>query len=306
MENACSTSNLSRIGWLKTLEDLGYQARFIHRDHLLGGALEREGFKVLILNRALCLSDAEAAAIQSFGRKGGLVLADHLTGLFDEHGKARGKGALDDFFGVRHDLGKGILGGGTLTEVDAEKDQHFSEKSWAGARGPLYKGMAVFERGLGSQGAGQGEMAQDILVRVRSGPHVWFNVSPAGYLLKRATPGAQEWLAEIASHLKRAGLEPRLRISLGGAPASVTESIFWKNGNRMTLCVVQNLDRKAEIDSFGATQGNLGEGALKVKLSFAVEAKSLVNERTGRAMGDGKSFEDDFTPWEANVYTYTP
>ena len=29
------------------------------------------------------------------------------------------------------------------------------------------------------------------------------------------------------------------------------ESIFWKNQDKITLCVVQNLDRRATIDSFG-------------------------------------------------------
>jgi hypothetical protein len=62
MENSISTSNLTRVAWLKTLEDIGIQATFIHQDHLLGGALLQGGTKVLLLNRVLCLSDAEAAA----------------------------------------------------------------------------------------------------------------------------------------------------------------------------------------------------------------------------------------------------
>jgi hypothetical protein len=39
----------------------------------------------------LCLSDAEASAIQAFAAAGGTVIADHLCGIFDEHGKARPK-----------------------------------------------------------------------------------------------------------------------------------------------------------------------------------------------------------------------
>jgi len=34
--------------------------------------------------------------------------------------------------------------------------------------------------------------------------------------------------------------------------------------------------------------------------------KDLKNERTGKSLGDGRSFEDDFVPWEANVYTCLP
>src|SRR5258708_32180489 len=121
MDNSISTSNLTRVAWLKTLEDIGIQAKFIHQDHLLGGALEKDGFKVLLLNRVLCLSDAEATAIRAWAAKGGTVIADHLCGVFDEHGKAREKGALDDLFGVTHDLAQGVLGGKTLTEVQGER-----------------------------------------------------------------------------------------------------------------------------------------------------------------------------------------
>jgi hypothetical protein len=34
--------------------------------------------------------------------------------------------------------------------------------------------------------------------------------------------------------------------------------------------------------------------------------KDLKNERSGKSLGDGRAFEDDFAPWEANVYSYAP
>lgn len=306
MEDGLSTASLTRIGWVKTLEDLGFQAKFVHQDHLLGGALDREGFKVLVLNRALCLSSAEAAAIKAFAAKGGTVVADHLCGIYDEHGKARDQGALDDLFGVRHDLAKGILGGNTLTEADAEKAGGFSLKSWAVDGAALYKGLPAFERGLTAAAGAKSESAQGTPVWVRSGRHAYLNSSPAGYLLKRGQPEMKEWLDQVSGLLGGAGLKPRVSFSLGGEPARMTEGIFWRNSDRMTLCVLQNLDRHAVIDGFGATQGNLGDARLKLKLSFASPVKGLTNERTGKALGNGRDFEDDYAPWEANVYTYTP
>jgi hypothetical protein len=84
------------------------------------------------------------------------------------------------------------------------------------------------------------------------------------------------------------------------------EPIFWKNGDRITLCVLHNIDRRASIDGFGDLSGELGEGSVKLKLSFAKAVKDLKNERSGKSLGNGRDFEDDFVPWEANVYTYTP
>ena len=74
----------------------------------------------------------------------------------------------------------------------------------------------------------------------------------------------------------------------------------------MTLCVVKNVDRRASIDAFGETAEEAGRGPVRLKLSFARPVKDLRNERSGKVLGDGRAFEDDFTPWEANVYTYVP
>ena len=287
LENLASTSSLTRIGWLKSLEDVGLQAKFIHQDHLLAGALQKEGYKVLLLNRALCLSDEEVAAIRAFAAAGGAVVADHLCGLYDGHGKARPKGALDDLFGVKRDLSKGILGGATTTEVNVERAHAFNEKSWAVEGADLFKGMPVFERGL----------APD----TRSGRHAYLNVSPAGYLLRRPKGEATEWLGFVRGLFKDLGVEPRISVE-----APRTESIFWKNGDRTTLCIVRNIDRRASIDGYGDLADDVGQGSVKLKFSFTKAVQGLKNERSGKVLGDGLAFEDAFVPWEANVYTYTP
>jgi hypothetical protein len=298
MDNAISTSNLTRVAWLKTLEDVGIQAKFIHEDQLLDGALEKGGFKVLLLNRVLCLSDAEAAAIEAFSARGGAVIADHLCGVFDEHGKARATGALDVLFGVKHDLAQGILGGGTLTEVDGERGGSLSEKNWAVQGAATAWGMPVYERGLSAAGKGTSV--------ARNGRNVYLNLSPIGYLMQRPKNEGGAWTAGVAALLKEAGVVPRVSIRENDRPAPQMESIFWKNPDRVTLCVLRNLDRRASIDGFGSAQGQLGAGKITLKLSFAGGVKDLKNERTGKSFGAGKDFEDEFTPWEANVYTFAP
>ncbi|MCZ7645894.1 MAG: beta-galactosidase trimerization domain-containing protein [Planctomycetota bacterium] len=304
IDNNISTSYLARIGWLKTLEDLGIQAKFIHQDHLLEGMLQKGNFKVLLLNRALCLSDAEAAAIKAFSENGGTVIADHLCGVFDEHGKARAAGALDDFFGVKRDLEQGWLDGSALTEVNGELDyKSLSPANWA-VKAPLYKEMAVFERGLAAVKNAKGEQAGKASVMVRNGKAVYMNLSPIGYLLKRGAESSKDWLALVSGLMKDAGVEVRVKLAIDGQPAQFTEPIFWRNGDRTTLCVVKNLDRRASIDAFGSIESKLGDTKVKLKLQFAKPVKDLKNERTGKDMGSGTDFEDDFNPWEANVYTY--
>jgi len=305
MDSSISTSNLTRVAWLKTLEDIGIQGRFIHRDQLLDGALLKDGTRVLLLNRVLCLSDAEAAAIRSFAAKGGVVLADTLCGVFDEHGKARVAGVLDDLFGVKHDLAKGILGGTTLTEVDGERGGSLSEKNWAVEGAARVWDLPVFERGLSAEGSAKAEPAAGSgAVRVRNGMNVYLNLSPLGYLLQRPKSGGRAWTDGVAALLREAGVQPRLSIREDGRPAPQIEALFWRNPDRMTLCILKNQDRKASIDGFGSAQGKLGDGRIRLTFSFARAVQDLRNERSGKTLGDGRDFEDDWTPWEANVYTY--
>ncbi len=84
----------------------------------------------------------------------------------------------------------------------------------------------------------------------------------------------------------------------------LTESLFWQNGDRTTLCIVKNPTRRATINNFGAKDSDLGDKAFSLRLLFTDPIHDLINERTGAKLGDGTAFDDPFTPWEANVYTY--
>jgi hypothetical protein len=303
MDNAISTSNLARIAWLKSLQDVGVQPTFIDSDRLLDGALQKGRFKMLVLSRTLCLGDAEVAAVQAFARAGGSVVADHLCAICDEHGKVRPAGALDELFAVKRELAKGWFNGSDLTEVNGELGGRLAEKNWAlGA--PRWKGLAVVERGLAHGGGSTASEAEGLPVVVRSGKAVYLNLSPIGYLLHRSDGAAADWLATLSGLLSQAGVAPRVALTLDGAQASMTEALFWRNGARTTVCVLKNLDRAAAIDGFGDTKGGIGEAKARLGLRFASALKGLRNERTGRELGDGASFEDDFTPWEANVYSF--
>lgn len=89
-------------GWQLLLEDVGAAFRFVD-----GAALAAEdglaGLGTLVLPRAIVLSDAEAAGVRRFVDAGGLLIADAETGLFDELGRGRDRGALDDVFQIDRD-----------------------------------------------------------------------------------------------------------------------------------------------------------------------------------------------------------
>ncbi|MBI4027189.1 MAG: beta-galactosidase [Verrucomicrobia bacterium] len=83
--------------------NLGCQFRSLAYEEIEQGALVKEKFRVLILPLSTALSDKEVEQIKGFVRNGGLVVADAVPGIFDEHGKQRERGALDELFGVSRD-----------------------------------------------------------------------------------------------------------------------------------------------------------------------------------------------------------
>ncbi|MEJ7590437.1 MAG: hypothetical protein WKF77_02740 [Planctomycetaceae bacterium] len=85
-----------RHGWLKILEDAGYDPVFVSTQQIEAGELSQ--YKALVLPQSWAMSDAEATGITKFlhstdGPR--TILADGQVGLFDEHGRLRTTGALD-------------------------------------------------------------------------------------------------------------------------------------------------------------------------------------------------------------------
>jgi len=304
------TSHWNRYGWMKLLEDCGFQYNFVAKGQIVSGELIKKGYKVLILGRALALSDAEARAIREFVKAGGWVIADHLCGIFDEHGRARPAGVLDDLFGVAHDLSKGVLNGKVLYEIDAERfhSAPLEKKVSTAYTGAIrWKGLVVYERGLRVTTGKAAAVVKGVPVVVRNGRAVYLNLSPVCYCAQRFHRDAGAWPGLIKSLLAEAGVTPRARVvnAATGEPEPITECLYWRLPNgRTVLCVVKNLFRRAQIDAAGAISGEVSEKPIRIRIEFASPVKGLRNERTGKVLGDGQVFEDQWATCEANVYSY--
>lgn len=86
--------------WLRALEGGGYGLRMVADDELGAAADPLSGCRALVLPGAIALSDAAAARVRAFAEAGGVVIADGAAGLYDEHGRGRAVGALDDLLGI--------------------------------------------------------------------------------------------------------------------------------------------------------------------------------------------------------------
>ncbi len=306
LDNTCQTLGRNRVAWFKILEDCGYQYNVVTGGQVAAGELVKEKYRVLILNRAICLSDAEAAAIRRFVAAGGTVIADHLTGMLDEHGVGRPTGALDDLFGITRDESKGYLDGKSVTEIDGEKyNKPLLERlSYNGALRHL--GIVIYERGTRSESS-TAEGPQTVITRQGSGGKtIYLNLTPVAYndLGSRLGAFGDAWREIVSGLLDEAGLAPRARVLAGGVPVPMAETLFWRKGDRVVIVLVKNPPREAAVTHAGRIEGAFGApGEVVIELSKSVTA--VRNLRTGEELPDGKTLKAAWKPWEALLFEAT-
>ncbi|MDD2708206.1 MAG: beta-galactosidase [Verrucomicrobiae bacterium] len=94
-------------GWCELLNEAGRQWNYVRPANLK--TLSEQGYRMLILSCCLSLSQGEIGLLREFVAKGGVVIADMLTGLFDDHGVPYKEEMLADLFGLRRPSGKTYL-----------------------------------------------------------------------------------------------------------------------------------------------------------------------------------------------------
>lgn len=86
-------------GWYAALLEGRQFFSFVHEDDLSEETLK--SFRLLILPNAAWLSDGQCRRIEAFAARGGAVIADFESSLYDERGRPRGDFGLSRLFGIR-------------------------------------------------------------------------------------------------------------------------------------------------------------------------------------------------------------
>lgn len=299
IDNENQSSGVLRKAWCKTLEDIGYQYDFINYLDVKESKIDLSGqFKVIILPKVTCLSIKEAEAFKQFVVKGGVLVADNLCGIFDEHGKWRKTGILDTLFGIQRDDTAGYLNGEGVTEINAEKYQSSFNERFTYYNGAFdYKDIVIFERGTKNKDfkiPKDIDLPDSIIKNVyEKGFTYYLNLSPIKYWSSqiRFSDFGENWRAIISTILDSARLKPRVKV-FAEDETRMMEALFWENGENVYLGIINN-----PSDNFELIKGN----ATIIKLSFDKEVL-LKNLRTNRNYPRAKKFEDIFVPWEGSVY----
>ncbi len=302
MNNVLASTVGTFWAWTKLLEDAGIQYNFYSYADLLEQGLDPEEYKVLILPRALALSDQESEQMTRYVEAGGHIIADHCPGWFDQHLRGRQRPVLDDLFGIADHPTAGpgqLFGGRLLAELDADRHYrlNFVEAAammWDSCR--RRDGFVVAERALSCFNE----------KRTAEGWANLMNVSIMEYVFLRTfdPPEAEKYRAPIEKLLSRAGVSPWVKPKVDGKRPQRTEITYWERENRIVLCVVKNplalgVPPALWEESIAANE------IVRLKLVFSSPKTDVVNERTGEALGDGSEFEILWTTGEAAMLSFS-
>lgn len=291
------SSHNVRHAWENMLRDSDLQYSFISYVDVIQNGVPPE-YQTVILPACLCLSDAEARRLREFVEGGGTLIADYLPGLWDQHGKGRADGgALDDLFGVKHPStlkAADVFGGKLWSEVD--QDAHYSYSSHADllSNNDSVRDASAFNKAVRSMGVAK-------VNHFGRGTAVLMNLSPQWYNAHRAAGPAEA--ARRETFMTHIPAKPRVRLEGEAAAIFGHEICMWKAGDRSILFVVANPEITGS-DTGGGNSVGLKSDTVHVTLKFAKSVDGALDERAGKSLGSGTTFELDWKRNEAIVVSF--
>ncbi len=297
----------TRDSVVKLIGDCGLQYRFLAYDAVRNGSLLVDGFKAFFMAHSLAVSAEECAQVRRFAEAGGVVIADTLPAVMDEHCRMLPKGQLDDLFGVTRSafsynrpgarirmvrdyglpgMGKGIL---ALRALEAT--------------------LKAKENAVACGKAGKADCL--IVNRVGKGLTIYLNARLRGYMFNR-------FRLDTARQL-----DPQKLLAACMAAAGVRREInLWtKRGDRQLpgIDITRFVDGPVEmvgavVSPMRATSGVGDEGKVSfdgfdrsANITVEVPREShMYNSRTGKYYGHGTTFRDRFDHMDAKLYAMLP
>ncbi|MFH1709068.1 MAG: hypothetical protein ABIF71_14280 [Planctomycetota bacterium] len=310
LDNYSNSYHQTFTAWCKLLEDLGYQYEVIDEEQLFAGRLNALGTRVLVLPKAVALSAAEVAAFHAFAEAGGLVVADNLPGIFDEHGTGLADDAMPvtGLFNCTRESARGIFDGSQVCELNGEAGYgqvgNYDILPAVHAKAKQFKGLPVAEVGLTATTA-EDVAGSAVMVRNKTGrgQAVLMNLSVLRYLDMQARVGAVGAAAReaVGGLLGEIGLKPAVTVTEAGGPCPVTEvlRLVPKDGG-LLVAMIKNPTRQGTITGLGDIPGVPAE-PITVTVNLGIKAKKVRDIMKGADLvvnSDGLSVTLAWNPWK--------
>jgi hypothetical protein len=275
-EREHSTSQTARLGWLRLLQDLGLQPRFV-AEVGLPERLLRERPRCVVLPASIALAERTVQAITAYARAGGVVLADHGTALYDDALLQRERGGLDELFGIE--------------QRSLRWDDLWVREGRSTSR---ERGLPLAEQGLRG-GVGERRDAGDAHVEraVGRGRALYLNAPVAAYPAWRLAPEsvepARELRRRVRAALVLAGAPPTCEVRGEGLPTCIARTrLVLRDGRRVLAVRVHALDAPAVLQQLAAT----GERPIRLELAVPATLRPLAGAPGAERLAEALAARD--------------
>lgn len=282
----------ARNGFVRLVEDIGLQYKFISSQQIENGELIKEGYKVLLLPQSVAMSKKECEEIEKFVRQGGVVIADNMTATMDEHCKRLQAGQLDELFGIKR---KSV--GWHPTPLGGEIK--FDSKGYAS--------LLVFEEDIQTtRGKARYNAKAPAVIenKVGRGKAIYLNLDIRIYPQLRLAPPKGHAIRELfASLLKENGIIPKVKvINKDRVLADCIEVWRYQGQDGEYVAIIRNPEFGVEeLKEIGYPGNDAIEKIEIVQVIFPHKAK-VKEIITGKDLGFTNSLEVELSPWVPLIF----
>jgi len=207
----------NRLGMIYALDDIGLQYKFVSYTGIEAGELESGKYKALFLPYSMAISTNEAEHIKAFVRNGGVVIADALPGLMDNHCAWQSGSLLADVFGLGTE---GISKPTNFPDISMPLPPHNASTSLEG------------------KGAKNNQL---IVSRYGEGYGIYLNCVFDGYVNALETNTEMKYGKILKGILGWCGITPKHEIVFADsrAPVDGCESMWYKDAGSEYLMIIR-------------------------------------------------------------------
>lgn len=280
----------ARDAFVRLVEDLGFQFKFISYEQIERGDLLCQSFKVLLLPQSVAMSAKECKQIKAFVRTGGLVIADNMTATMDEHCKRLPQGQLDDLFGIKR------------KSTGWSPEPKGGEVEIAGELIPVYEPDIVVTTGKPKFKA---KAPAIVINKYGKGIAVYLNLDIRDYGKLRLSPPKGKSFRELTRQLlKMAGLEAPIKIVNADTAQEVACVEIWryKTEDAEYIALIRNPEFRAnELRQVGYPTNEALEKAERVHITFSQKAR-IREIITGQDFGMASQVTAILKPWSLLIF----
>ena len=267
-------------GFARVVEDLGLQYDMLAYEQIEQGGLK--DYKVLLMPACSALSPAETKAISEFVKQGGLVVADTVPGILDNHCRLLDRGQLDDLCGANRSGRPAGAGKEKIRVHGGELDIEL----------PLVASDAGLKPKGAQAWASAGKTPCVLVHKAGAGHTVVLNTRMEVYEDLRKGGGGQPVRRLMGRLLELAGVHTQVRITAGGADVDACETVRFAHGGIHYVGIVR------DDDVIGARTQDVTIGLPRDACVYDVRAR--------QSIGRCRTLETTLVPGDPKLYALLP